>query len=258
MAIVDEGATQETEVQVSANTTPAPPIFDNSVNDQRFQNLEGMFGQLQQTMNVIATGFAATQQRGQVSEPELTDAQIDEAISEGRGAGSVRQAARLEAARVAQRVDRVENIGLGAIANLTKQVATSNMQYYKQYQKEIDAHIDSLPLESRLNAEVYQLAHDAVVGKHTAEIVEAERQKTIRAHSDGGGQIPGVNTRDTQKISAVTVASTLGEESEQALLDNGHDGDSFARKLGYTSYENYIEVTKKYEVASRPQPIRRR
>lgn len=243
MAIVDEGQVPDSTPEVQ---TPAP-VVDNSA--ERLSNLEGMFGRMEGIIQGMASTFHATQQQQSYAPPEVdvSDEELEATLQNGSGAKNIRRAARAEVRGVADRLGNLENVGLTAIANLTRDVAVASMPYYKKYKTEIDAYINQLPIQSRLDGAIYTLAHDAVVGKHTAEIAEETRQATIRSFNDNGGaQSPGASGRAVQREPAVSVSAEFGEESAQALRDQGNDEDSFAKKLGYSSFADYVEKTKKY------------
>lgn len=232
------------------NVEPEPQY----VTRDDYDRLAGLVATIQQSVNAGFDALAAQRQTRHEPEPtieDVTDEELEEALNQGTGAQKFRKMVNAAAARLAK--DQIEPLraeGQQAIAGLVKQTATQNLPHYKKYQKEIDEYVDRLPANQRLNPEVYEIAHNIVVGKHVTEIVN-ESVESFKRGSGGGA--PHVNTPGGQGRSTVgfqpsgTITKPPSTEQAGLLADRGDSPDQFAMKLGYKSWDEYMTKAEEYQ-----------
>jgi hypothetical protein len=209
----------------------------------QLESLNGMLGQ------VVGRGAPQQQIPAPVIE-DVSDEEIETAVGEGKGlAPRVRKMLNAFEARLVQNyINPLKETGLGAVAGLSQEVAKGQMPHYGRFKQEIDQYVTGLPAEARLNPQVYVVAHNAVVGAHMSELLEEERQKTIRQANQTTAQEPTASvktpSKDAQK--APSAADLGGDDAAAALQVIGKDEDAFAKRLGYKDWQDYMAKTEEY------------
>lgn len=218
------------------------------VTQEQFQQLQAQLGHLQQSNLVLQQALAQTQQQApqQAAPQRITDEQVQKLIDEGKGVEAMRL---LAAEQANERVSALEQTGVASLQSLTKQVALQKLSHYEQYQDEIEGYLQQLAQQAPdalLNPQVYELAHNYVVGQHVDDLVEAKVQEELRrrqqapvgdigpagrvtTHGQGGGKIP-------------SPTELFGPEIEQTLAQKG-GADNWAQSLGYQNWADYVQKT---------------
>lgn len=145
-----------------------------------------------------------------------------------------------------QQIGQIQSVGLGAIGNLTKQGLKAK-PYYDTYKKEVDAAVAKLDPQLQVNAEALDGVYNYVIGQHIGEIVEKERETTLRKAAEtppaqapgrqGGGSSQGAG-------SVPDVSEVLGKDAVDAIkfkYGGRLDADSYARSQGYKDWGSMYE-----------------
>ena len=237
--------------------TPTPsfvPTDDfkryQETSEANYSALQNQYQQLNATILSIAQNINRPAPTVTTHEPNTND--LAEALRTGEGADKFEAAIEARVGRrmkpVEDKLAQLETQGLGAIANMNRAQATAGMTHYKRFKKEIDSYIDQLPPAAKLNSETMTLAYNAVVGQHTQELIDEAKEGAIRAMREDPNMLPGADTARGRSKSKVPDARTLmGEDAAQALREKGTDEDQFAKKLGYSDWDDYMTKTKMYE-----------
>lgn len=218
------------------------------------QQLQQLGSQVQQ---MVGANAAPQQQQRPQEAPkfrEVTDQELKEAFEDGdfqqyNALMQARQAKQQyeQEQRVEQRIKQLEQVGLSSIAGLTRQMVTQQLPYYNQFKDQIDAFVQQLPPDQQLNPEVYKHAHNMVVGspENMEKIIEQKIEQRVRQAANGvrtqqsGGrqqQRQGMQQGQGQMFE-------LTEDEQDELAYKGYDTDQFARRLGYASWEDYMNQT---------------
>lgn len=242
---------------------------DEFVSLEKFNTLEQTIGGLTDTISKLQGGMEVAMNNlkagplpAAVPEKKLTPfdlSKIKTAISEGDDSAAD-EILSLVNTVVKRGLDNFEDsklkplqeTGLNAIADLSG-AAIREKPHYEKYKDEINSYISSLPVESRVNPKAHDLAYDAVIGKHLNEIVDAAKEEALRSGSeDGGTGDPGNSGRGGKKNGddeGKNVEEVFGKDAEEALSHIGLDQESFARKLGYESWDAYVKLANEQKVS---------
>jgi hypothetical protein len=203
---------------------------------------------------IRASGSSAPVSPAAPSASRITDEEFDEASAAGNGKVIRAYLAQSAADLKREHIDPLQSTGLDAIAGLTRRTVLEPLPYYKKYQKEIDGFIAQMPAASRLQPEVLQIAHDAIVGRHITEIETEFRESATRARTAE----PAESTPAARRGARVPTGDHLpsveeyaGAEGVQALAElgrTGRDENEFARSLGYKDWKTYMKETREYAV----------
>ncbi len=91
------------------------------------------------------------------------------------------------------------------------------------------------------------MAYNAVVGAHHDELVEEERQTAARKkNQDPGQDVGGGGQRKVGVPAEKGARAVFGDGAAEALKEVGRDEDQMAKRMGYRSYEDYLEKCKEY------------
>lgn len=249
--------TDQTQPETPPVETPPAAPAPTYVTVEQMQQLErSISGQLNEAMQTFRSMMVPAARPATEPTGELTDAQIDEAVSEGRM--TVSQAARKIAERTTaqlkrEHVDPLQATGFSSLAGLTKAAAMPLMPHYKKYQREIDDYIAKLPEGSRLSPEVYKAVHDTVVGSHIEELLTAEREAAVRSANAPKPENAASQTRsgrtNATNSQVPTVEELLGPEAAVAMEAKGKTPDEFVRTLPgrYKDWKSYAEMIVKQQ-----------
>lgn len=248
----EEQGLQEVQSETPATET-TPPVVAADPREAEIKELKlsvhGMSTQLESLsnlLNVVMTRPAQGPAQAQIE--DVSDEELQQAVLSGENVGpKVRKLLAAERERIKRdMIDPLQQTGLESIAGLTKQMALAQMPHYKKYQREVDEALGNLPANARLNGAVYKAVYDSVIGGHLDELVkEGISQQARRVAQAEETQVPG--RRGGKGVSEVPRAEDLGPGTKDALEVIGKDEEQFAKRLGYKSWADYIEVTKPYQ-----------
>jgi hypothetical protein len=215
------------------------------------EQLSGMTESLAELRGALSSAYQQQAPRqAPVEEPEMTDEEINRALQEGENPAAklramLSRATRAAEGRVRSELEQLRNTGVSSLTEIVAGQAAA-LPHYKDYEKEIRGYMAQLPPEAQANFGTWKLAHDAVVGQHKDEIVsreiEAERRRSRDAAANpnlpgSGQQAAGGGTE--QKVPQVE--DWGGAEARSELHSKGQTEDEFAKKLGYKSWNDYME-----------------
>lgn len=242
-----------------------PPTTPQYVTADEFKRLEstitGITESIRDGFNAVATRTAGAAPKTEVDEPDVTDAEIEEALQQGKGAATFRKlvAKSVNSAKkeLTTRLNDTEGFGVNVISELVKDAARPKMPYYDKEKhpkitKEIDEHLAQLTPQMRLSKDVLVKVHDAVVGGHMAEIIAAEKEAAIRGvqASPGSMNPTGSNSRTHGTGSKIpTVEEFLGKQAADSMKSFGQDPDTFAQKWGCKDWPDYVAKHREEGVA---------
>jgi hypothetical protein len=227
---------------------PEPPNYASASEFREFQHsvetgFSRLFGMLR----------APQQARADAPPPidDVPDDELENAIAEGRGSSkSIRRAINAAVEKVRrEEVAPLRSVGLGAIAKLTKHLATKEMKFYDRYKREIDAAINELPVDQRLDPDLLIAIHNTIAGRpeNIERMIAEERERALRSSTeDGGVERPGARRGDADRTPAVpSVREFLGEAAADALEAANRSPDRYAQGLGYRDWSNLVEEHRK-------------
>jgi hypothetical protein len=215
---------------------------------------------LNETMSALREGISAASSRPQYVMPPqtqgraLTRGQWIEAVQTGNEEVIAAYEEQQKQALLAEHVHPLRDNGLEAIANLTRNTTVGQLPYYQRFKKEIDGFIQNLPAGMRMSAEVYQTAHEVVVGRHAAELIQEAKEAALRGdpapaepadagrrsvRAGGGG---GGTARDHPSVEDLG-----GRDAMDALAGAGKDPDAMAQRMGYANWKDYMTKTRDYQ-----------
>lgn len=248
--MADEEYTPDADPEVPA--APPPPQY---VTKEEFQAAQAAQAQLSQTlaalnenMTMLREGMVRAQPRAEAPTPSarITRAQWLEAVRDGDERVLEAYDAQQKQDLLVEHVNPLRDTGLEAIANLTKRTTSSALPYYTRFQKEIDAFVANLPAAMRMSAEVYQTAHEVVVGRHIDELTAEAKEAALRGAVDTGAESAdaGRGGRGPKPKSGVPTPEDLGgREMTDAMRGAGKTADGMAQRMGYASWEDYMTKT---------------
>jgi hypothetical protein len=195
-----------------------------------------------------------------VAEPFISDEEIDEAVSEGKGAGTkfrqlVNQAVGRAVAQVKEtEIDPLRAAGLGSLKELAEN-SIKGEEYYTDYKREIDSVAAQVPAENLSNPQTWKLIYQNVVGSHTKEIAAKEVEAALRKQRTdvADPSLPGVTGQNRQVETGPTapkVRDYAGVEAENALRYKGANEDEMVKRMnipGVTTWAEYVAMGERLE-----------
>jgi len=182
---------------------------------------------------------------------------IDNAVYEGKGAGSLMSQQRK---LMAQRTDlqlklhqptadpRID-AGMQTIDTLSNEVLAAKMPYLslEKVKERYDYYINQLPVDQRMNPATKQGCYNLAVGENYEAIEETRKQEWMRDQSDQQTQVGGGNgNRDmsSQSSSVTPPEEHFSPEALQTIKNSKHrTPENYVRSLGYADWDDYIEKT---------------
>lgn len=246
-----------------ANRSDTPVQF---VPAEDFKRLEAAFQSQSQVLESMQTSLQAiAASRASTEPPPTADAvaeiqRLDEALTHAEAEGETAKVRQLLdrktdlKIRLAQEqtkrehIDPLQTTGFNAMASFARESVIPRMPHYARYKKEIDAYFDQLPPAAKIQPSAYEIAYQAVVGKHHDEIVKEETDKAIRGSRDAGGANPpgdGGSGRGAETENVPSVEELMGRDAADALAFMGRTPDEHARRLGYTDWADYAKLAQK-------------
>lgn len=246
----DEGA-GDGEPEGRAEEQPAEKAGPQYVTQEEFSQQMQILNNLANSVQSLATGFNAQAMRPQAMPeekeiPEVTEEEWEEAEGDPK---ATRRLLRQERARDAQiqrrELAQVRDTGFNAISGLVRDKLESK-KYYKEYKVEVDALVEQLPPQARLDPKVLDACYNQVVAVHVDDIEKKIRQEAGRKTALGTQpNTPGSRSgRQVRRTDPDDDDFDLDSDTEEGLEVLGHDRDSFAKSLGYQNWKDYIKKTK--------------
>ena len=191
------------------------------------------------------------------SEPIVSDEEIDEAVSEGKGAGAkfrqlVDQAVKRATKQIKEaEIDPLRSYGTASLKELASVSIRSN-KHYERYKKEIEAVASQVPAENLGNPQTWQLIYNNVVGAHADEIAAEAAEAAVRQRRDAGGEasLPGTGKSEAKAPPAPKARDFAGIEGESALRYKGVDEDELVKRMnipGVTTWAEYVAMGERLE-----------
>lgn len=227
---------------------PSPPAPGFVPSDEYKTGMATLTGRLDEISNALANFARQPQAQAPVAAaPVITTAQFIEAVKMDDAATVAAYNDQNARQLLQQGVNPQIGLGLEAVSNLTKEVITASLPFYKKYQKEIDADLGGLPPQARLNPNAYRLVHDSVVGRHATELQQEARDAALRTPPPAEAATPSRNGRTGAASETVPSADDLGGREAANAAESKGGQDALAKKLGYADWSDYM---KKTEMAS--------
>ena len=146
-----------------------------------------------------------------------------------------------------QEMGAFRQFGLERLSDLNESVHGAQLPYYKDYKAEIDAKLNTLAPEIRVQPQTLQLVHDTVVAAHIGEIQSRARDEGIR-QSRGDAPAPpksGINSRQRQGEPDVPTPEALGFNEDQIADINSRGGpDAFAARISGGRFSDWASYAK--------------
>ena len=254
MPDTDETPVPSGELEVS----PAPPPAPTFVTAEEFRTSQAQVNQtlaaLNETMQRLAEGARSPAPQYVPPSPapaRITRAQFIEAVQQGDERMIEAYEDQQKQALLAEHVHPLRDNGLEAIANLTRTTTVGSLPYYQRWKKEIEQFIAALPAGMRMNPEVYQTAHEVVVGRHTAELIAEAREAALRGPAPDA-EPPSETGRgrgERPRTGVPTPFDLGGQDAVEAIVGAGKDQDQMAQRMGYANWKDYMDKTAEYRVA---------
>lgn len=223
------------------------PTPEPSVSKDQFDALSASVARLNETFS----SYLEFQQRpavpmGPPPIEEVSDEEIDRALSEGRGAASFRKMVQGEARRQLQGIAPMLQQGIESLSHLSMRSAGRYDQpYAKEYAGEIEKELSRLPVETRANptamAEAWNYAYGKVLAGHIGDIQQRERETAIRqataGHPEGrsGGRVT-ISTPGGGEMELPSLEDVVGGRELQNILRRHGSADGFARSQGFDNW----------------------
>ncbi|HUO74550.1 MAG TPA: hypothetical protein VMU39_27515 [Solirubrobacteraceae bacterium] len=152
----------------------------------------------------------------------------DEQLASGDPA-AIRRQAEIAAARASHRqqeaLQGLSGLGIPAMTKQALWMAKQQMdpELYKAYQREIDAGINGLKPEDRVDPDNILGVYSFVVGSHLSEIRAREREQALRANATGAAVTPATSGRSVSSTatSERKLEEVLPPEARRALKEFG-------------------------------------
>jgi hypothetical protein len=233
------------------------PPAQSWVPSEEFKQFQATMLQQFETLNSAVQSLARAPSAAPApvaTKPRITEEQYEKAVQEGD--------AKTIDGYINQKIDDVRSrdivplqaSGMDAIAGLTREIVLDKLPHYKRFKGEIDKYVENLPPAAKMSPVAYKIAHDAVVGQHHDDLVKEATEAAIRkaqAEGGGGSNTPGDAGSGRQtggaKGKTPTAKEAFGDDAAFALSSVGKDEESFARRLGYKSWADYMALAKKQE-----------
>lgn len=153
---------------------------------------------------------------------------------------------------VSTQIQTLQHQGVSMIADVVKSQSAGKLPYYERYKKEIDEFLEKAPAESRTHPDMYKWAHDAVVGRHIAEISAEAAETAVRKHMDGGGGYKpgdGGTGGGERKEGDLTIDTVYGDDAKdikKLLNATGQSLEQYAKRRGYADVQFYLKHVKQF------------
>lgn len=231
-----------TKEEFTAFQTSMNEKFDNVTNYFMQQNKPG---QTQQTATTPTIEDVTDEEYENAIAGHITDKRQAAAVVSKRQAAAIMRATQ----GLQQKIDQLQTVGMQAISGLTAQGLASR-PHYKEYKKEIDQMIATLPPEARVNAEALDGVYKLVIGGHIDEIMSKERETALRqaaAPTQTGtpaGRTEGAKTNTAASGATPQPQDALEPLALAAIRDKyGSTGpeaiDRFVRGQGMKTWDEY-------------------
>lgn len=147
--------------------------------------------------------------------------------------------------------NQFRSVGLGTLSKISERQVTPNLKYYDRFKKEIDNYLAQADPATRAQPESIVLAYNAVVGQHSAELIQeaidADRKGVVREGVNPGAPPPrsGRGGLPPAKGSDVPSPADLGyTEGQIAAIEARGGPDAFARRMSGGRYKGWADYAK--------------
>lgn len=252
-----------------APTTPDPASVGASyATQQELQELRDQLTRSQQTNELLQQLVDRTAQpSGTATTPaepaveDVTDAELEDALQNGTGAQVAQlfrkavNAANEKSTRALRReLGELRAAGTSTFAEMSQELASSKMPLLKEYpelKQAFDAELKQVPDEYKANPRYLQSLYSRICGDNIQLIVQRQVDAAVRkAREPEQPSMPttanGRGAPSPADGAVPDVVTFAGQQSARLLQEKGLDGDSFARKLGYDSWEDYVKLAEEY------------
>lgn len=243
--------------------TPAPQYVtlddmkaQQEKQDQVMATLQQQNTELMSTLNTVLG--QQTPAQAPAPTPSLTGKDIDEMITNGEGGEKIlshfdqmmdKKISNYNADVVAP----MRSQGTASISTIAKQNAKNTLKYYDMFAPEIDAYLGKLDPSLRANPEIYQFAHDTIVGQNVEKVMKLEQEKKLRAEQDADithQQTPGTNRQgggNDEPDKVQPPEEFYDARGLQLLADQGITADQHAKRSGFKDYDAMWYYSKQIE-----------
>jgi len=155
-------------------------------------------------------------------------------------------------AGVSTQTQSLQHQGVSMIANVVKDQISGKLPHYERFKKEIDEFLEKAPMEARTAPEMHRWAHDAIVGRHTEELMKEAAEAAVRKHMDGGsGYNPGAGSGSggSDSQGTLTIDTVYGDDAKdikRLLQSKNITIDQYAQRRGFANAQAYLTHVKKF------------
>lgn len=180
---------------------------------------------------------------------DALDSQIDSAVSDGKPVSKLlRERDTLLSKRTRMEIkhhdiDPAFASGVEVIDQLSDTVTRAQMPHLDLVRNDYDAALHSLPADQRMNPKMRQAAYNIAVGQNVTKIIEAEKEKNLRASEEPPNPEPGANSRASgnENDTIPNPEAVLSKDTMRALRTAGKTVDQHYQALGYKGWTDFYE-----------------
>lgn len=189
--------------------------------------------------------------------PKITVSQeeIQQAFEDGDNAKASKLLAKLNEEQAAVTTFNIQNqfesqfnMGVDAIANVTKEVAKSGMPLYERFQADIDKRLAMVPASMRMDPNTIRSVYNMVVGENTDALVKEAHEAALRKEADDEVNLPSGNANagdPKEEVLKGLYDEVFSPDSLKALksMKGSPNPDQYAQKMGYKDANDYLMQT---------------
>lgn len=224
--------------------------------DQAMSALQQQNTELMSTLNTVLGNQAPAQ--APTSALSLTGKDIDEMITNGEGGDKIlshfdQMMDKKISAYNADVVAPMRTQGTASISTIAKQNAKNTLEYYDMFTKEIDDYVGKLDPTLRAQPEIYQFAHDTIVGQNVKKVMKLEQEKMLRKEQENDithQQTPGTNRQggsDDEPGKVQPPEEFFDARGLQLLADQKITAEQHAQRMGFKDYDAMWYYSKQIE-----------
>lgn len=250
-------------------TTPDPASVGASyATQQELAELKQQLTQSQQTNDLLrqlidsnAPRNAPTQEPSDPPIEDVTDEQLVEALRSGTEQDVARlfrkanNAASERATRaVRKELQELRHSGVSTFARMSSELTSSKMpllQEFPEIKQAYDTELKQIPDDWKANPDYLMSLYSRIVGQHIDLIAQRKVEAAIRkAREPEQPSMPTTSNgrgAPSPQDSVPDVTSIAGQAGARLLQEKGLNGDAFAQRLGYESWEAYMKFADENE-----------
>lgn len=184
---------------------------------------------------------------------ETLDSKIDEAVSNNKPVSALlKERDKLTASRLRlqikhEDIDPAFATGVDTINQLSDTVTRGQMPYLSIVQKDYEKHLNTLSPEQRMSPKMREAAYKLAIGDNVDKILEAEKEKALRASQEPGSPAPGSSSRaaGADQDAIPNPEDVLSRDTLKALKLKGQTPEQYYKSLGYKDWPDYWNKTGK-------------